>query len=237
MKWNQLAVFGAVLACQSLMAQAPEQQRREMLNLSANASAEVARDIMQLTLSTTREGADAAQVQGKLKQALEQALEQAKKVAKPGQIEVQTGNFSLTPVYRTDTKAGMQMSGWTGSAELIVHGRDVAGISQLAGRIQSLTVGRVAFSLSREAREQIEGDVAAQAIARFRAKAADFARQFGFKTYRVVEVSVQSDVPQVHHAPMMMRSAKMSGAEEALPVEAGKTLVSASVSGSIQLLP
>ncbi|MCK7500920.1 MAG: hypothetical protein MZW92_70190 [Comamonadaceae bacterium] len=36
------------------------------------------------------------------------------------------------------------------------------------------------WSLSREAREKVEGEVAAQAIARFRAKAEPMAKQFGF---------------------------------------------------------
>ncbi len=36
-----------------------------------------------------------------------------------------------------------------------------------------MTIARVGYSLSREARERLEGEVAAQAIARFRAKAAD----------------------------------------------------------------
>ena len=35
----------------------------------------------------------------------------------------------------------------------VVEGRDVAGISQLTGRVSSMTIARVGFSLSREARE------------------------------------------------------------------------------------
>ena len=40
-----------------------------------------------------------------------------------------------------------------------------------------------ATALSRELREKVEGEVAAQAIARYRAKAADYAKQFGYGGY------------------------------------------------------
>ncbi len=68
-----------------------------VLGLSANASVEVAKDLIAVTFSTTREGTDANTVQAQLKQALDAALGEAKKAARPGQVDVQTGNFSLYP--------------------------------------------------------------------------------------------------------------------------------------------
>ena len=58
------------------------------------------------------------------------------------------------------------MSGWQGRAELVLEGSDTAAISQLAGRLAGLTVARVGYSLSREAREKAEADITAQAIGR-----------------------------------------------------------------------
>ena len=53
---------------------------------------------------------------------------------------------------------------------------DPAGlIGQLAGRLSTLSVAGVGYGLSREAREKVEGDASAQAIAKFRARAADYA--------------------------------------------------------------
>jgi predicted secreted protein len=80
---------------------------------------------------------------------------------------LQTGGFSLKPRYGRDGR----MSGWTGRVELVVQGRDTAAIAQLAGRIQTLSVASTGLSLSREARETVESQVAAEAIARFRARA------------------------------------------------------------------
>jgi len=45
-----------------------------VLGLSANASSEVAKDVLSVTFSTTREGSDANTVQAQLKQALDAAL-------------------------------------------------------------------------------------------------------------------------------------------------------------------
>ena len=145
---------------------------------------------------------------------------------------MQTGSFSLYPRYAA--KGGI--TGWQGSTELIVQGRDTQGISQLTGRVQTLSIARTGFSLSREAREKVEADVTADAIARFRARADAAAKLFGFAGYTVREVSVSADGGQMQPQPMMVRSqALKTSADEALPVEAGKAVVTATVSGSVQM--
>ncbi len=210
-----------------------------VVNLSATASVEVARDWLTIVLSTTREGTDAVAVQTQLKQALDAALAEARKIAKPGQVELQTGQFALHPRYAPVSPRGQggQINGWQGSAELIIEGRDTAAIAQLAGRIQTLTISRTGFSLSREARQKVEADVTAMAIERFRARADAVSKQFGFAGYTLREVSVNSDAGAPPPMPMMrmQAAAKAESADMALPVEAGKALVNANVSGSVQL--
>lgn len=203
-----------------------------VVSLQASAALEVAKDLMSVTFSTTREGPDANAVQAALKQALDAALGEARRAAKPGQVEVQTGNFSLYPRYA----AKGVLAGWQGTAELIVEGRDMPAIGQLAGRIASLTVARVGYGLSRETREKNEGEVAAQAIARFRAKAADYAKQFGYAGYTVREVNVGvSEAPGAPVPMMRAQAMSLSREESPLPVEAGKALVSVAVTGSVQM--
>ena len=206
---------------------------QNVINLMASASTEVTMDILQVVFATTREGNDAAAVQSQLKQALDAALAEARKVAKPGQVEVQTGAFSLSPRYAP--KGGI--AGWQGRAELIVEGRDTATIAQLTGRIQTLTIARVGYNLSREARQKVEAEVTAQSIARFRERALSYAQQFGFAGYTIREVQVGMQDPAIFAAAPMAR-ARMSASgqsDESLPVEAGKATVSASVSGSVQM--
>ncbi len=202
-----------------------------VLGLSASASVEVTKDLLSVAFSTTKEGADANVVQRQLTQALDAALAEAKKAARPGQLDVQTGNFSLYPRYAS--KGGI--SGWQGSAELVVEGRDMAGIGQLSGRIATMTIARVDFRLSREATQKVEGEVAAEAVARYRAKAAEYAKQFGYSGYAIREVNVTTGDAQP--APIRMRSSSLAAASpsEALPVEPGKALVTATVNGTVQM--
>jgi len=204
-----------------------------VVSLTSSATLEVPKDWMSVTFSTTREGTEAAAVQAGVKEALDAALAQARKAAKAeGHVEVQTGGFSLQP--RINSK-GVPI-GWTGRAELVVQGRDMATIAELAGRVSTLTIAHVEYSISREAREKAEGELGAQAIARFRAKASDYAKAFGYGGFTVREVSVSTDAqqPPVPRAMAMMK-AIAGGGDEALPVEAGKGVVTTTVSGTVQM--
>lgn len=227
-----MRLFVAVAALVLTFAAQAADLPRERLSLSASASAEIVRDVLGVSFSTTREGADAAAVQSALKQALDAALAEARKVAKPGQLDVQTGGFSLYP--RHDPKTG-KLNGWQGSAELQVEGRDTAAIAQLTGRISTLAIARVGYSLSREAREKAEADITAQAIARYRAKAAEYAKLFGYGSYLVGDVSIGSDEASASRPVMAMARMKAESADMALPTEAGKATVTVNVSGSVQL--
>jgi predicted secreted protein len=203
-----------------------------VVSLASSASIEITKDLLSVVLSTSREGPDAGTVQSQLKQALDAALAEARKAARPGQLEVQTGNFSLYPRY---SNKGV-VNGWAGSTELGIEGRDMQAIGQLTGRITTLTIARVGYNLSREQREKAEGEVTAQAIARYRAKAADYAKQFGYAGYTLREVNVSAGEAQNFPSPMVMRAKAMSAqADEALPTEPGKGVVTVNVNGTVQL--
>jgi len=203
-----------------------------VLGLSASASVDVPRDVLQLTFSTTRDGLDANAVQAQLRQALDTALGEARRSARPGQVDVQTGAFTLMP--RHGQKG--EITGWQGTAELVVEGLDIAAISQLAGRITTLTVGRAGYALSREAREKAEADASAQAIARFRERAAAYAKGFGRAGYAIREVTVSGgDVLPPRPIAMRAMVAGASPAGDELPVEAGKTTVTVTVNGTVQM--
>ncbi|MES2972443.1 MAG: SIMPL domain-containing protein [Pseudomonadota bacterium] len=203
-----------------------------VVQLAANGSVEVQQDLLTLSMNSVKEAPDAATVQAQLKQALDAALNEAKKTAVPGQMDVRTGNFSLYPRYAKDGK----ISSWQGTAELVLEGRDFSRISTTAGRIQTLTMGNVAFGLSREQRTKVEGQAQAIAIEQFKAKAGEIAKGFGFAGYTLREVSVNAnDQGGMPRPQMMAMRAKTADASEAVPVEAGKSTVVVTVSGQVQL--
>ncbi len=223
---------GSVLAQPAAPAAPGAASPQGLLSLSASASTEVTQDVLSVVLATTRDGSDAASVQKQLTQALDEALATAKAAVQPGQLDVHTGNFSLYPRYANQPEGRSLIVGWQGTAELVLEGRDMKAISELTGRISSLSVARVSYALSREARERVESELAAEAIERYRAKAAAYARGFGYAGYTIGEVQVSSSEPP----PVPMFRAKAMGvAEAALPVEAGKGQVSVNVSGTVQM--
>ena len=200
--------------------------------LSAEGAVEVQQDLLRITLSTTRQGADARDVQGQLKQALDAALQTAKSEAAAGQLDVRTGNFSLYPTRNTKE----QISGWQGTADMVISGRDIPRISAVAGKIRTLTISDIGFDLSPELRQKTESEAQAKAIAAFRQKAEDITRTFGFRSYTLREVNVNADNSYGGGMPRMgMVKSAAYAAEAPVPTEPGKSNVRVTVHGSVQM--
>lgn len=213
-----------------------ESARQNVVSFQASATQELTQDLMLITLQATREGSQAAEVQSGLKLQLEAALAEARKTAQPGAMEVRTGSFSVQPRYQSNGR----VNGWQGSAQLVLEGTDIARISQAAGKLNQLQVVGVSYGLSRALREQKEAELTQQAIARFRARAAQVASGFGFKSWGLGEISVSSTEPGFEGRPPMLMAMRAKGAEMAdapLPVEPGKGLLQVTVSGQVVLAP
>jgi len=205
---------------------------QNVLQLSANSTVEVQQDLLSMTLSTTREAADAASVQTQLRTALDAALVEARKSAQPGQLDVRTGNFNLAPRYSREGK----MTGWRGTASLVLEGRDFPRITQTAGRIGTLSIANVGFGLSREQQAKTETEAQSVAIDNFKQRADELAKGFGFSGYTLREVSVNAHLGGPVQPRMMAMEAMAKAASDApVPIEAGKANVVVNVSGSVQL--
>ena len=204
---------------------------QNVAQLSASGSVEVQQDMLSIAMSTTRDGVDASTVQTQLKQALDTALAQARQSAAPGQMDVRTGNFSLQPRYGKEGK----MNGWQGSTELVLEGKDFSRITTTAGKIQTLTLTNVGFALSREQRARVESEAQTLAIERFKSRAADIAKSFGFGSYTLREVSISSNDQGSPRPYAMAMQAKSAMSDAPVSVEAGKSTVTVNVSGSVQM--
>ena len=203
---------------------------QNVVQLSAQGSVEAPQDLLSISMNTARQGPDAGAVQNQLKVALDAALAQARQGARPDQMDVHTGNFNLSPRYDRDGK----ITGWQGSVELVLQGRDFALISVTAGKIQTLTVGNVTFGLSRGQRDRMEGEAQTRAIERFKARALQIAKGFGFAGYTLREVSVNTNDQAVPPRPRMM-AMEARAAMSDVPVQAGNSTVLVTVSGTVQL--
>lgn len=213
---------------QQLPTPAPVNQR---VTLSASASIQIPQDVLTLSLTTQREGVEAQTVQSQLKTALDAALSVAKREAQGTAMEVHTGRFGLSPRY---DRAG-KLTGWQGSAELVLRGRDFARLGEVAGRVTTLTVAHASFGLTPQQQQSAQSQAQSQAIAQFRQRASAIAEGFGFKAYTLIEAQVGSDDASGARPQMMALGARALASDAPLPLEAGLSTVSVTVSGTVQL--
>ncbi|NRT57592.1 SIMPL domain-containing protein [Sphaerotilus uruguayifluvii] len=234
-----LAVLAAALApqarAQAVAPVAAQALQANQLGFSASAQTEVARDELSVSLQAVRDGSDATQVQTALKQVLDAALAEARRAAEGQQMTVRTSGFSIQPRYGRDGR----IAGWSGNAGLTLEGRDVARIAATAGRLQGMNIVATGYSLSRELRERHESALTEQAIRRFRERAAEMARQFGYTGYLLREVTVQDGEVDSGVRPMPMARMVASTAAEAapapLPTEGGRATLSVTVQGTVTM--
>jgi predicted secreted protein len=207
-------------------------QLNQVLHLSASAQTEVAQDWLVITLSVQKEGLQAPAVQKQLNAVVSAALAVATPMAKPGTLEVKTGDMNVSPRYGREGK----MNGWVGSAQLVLQGRDVEQITTLAGRMPDLTVSQIDWRLSSEQKSAAEARIQAEAVAHFQSKAQSLTKQFGFATYTLKDVRVSAQEAGEGQVMPRMAMAQMDAPSPMpVPAVAGKSRVVVTISGSIVL--
>jgi predicted secreted protein len=203
----------------------------QVLHLSASAQADVPQDWLVISLSVQREGLQAPAVQKQLNAVLSAALAASTPMTKPGALEVKTGEMNVSPRHGRDGK----INGWTGSAQLVLQGRDAEQITTLAGRLQELTVSQIDWRLSPEQKTAAEARIQAEAVERFQSKAQALTRQFGFAAYSLREIRVSAQESGEGVIMPRMAMAAMDAAPAPVPTAAGKSRVVVNISGSIAL--
>lgn len=222
---------GAAMA-QSAFAQSVVQaQPSGVLSLSAQASADVPQDVVDITLFYEQEAQDPASLTSVLNQRADAALRQAKGV---DNVTAHSGSFTVYP----STDRDGRISAWRGRTEVVLESKDFAAASKLAGKMSdSMQVGSVAFSLSPEAQRAAEQKLSTQAIASFKQQAQSSAQAFGYSGYAIREVNIGHNGSSPR--PVMMMAARSMGADAKMSapmaLEGGTSTVTVNVSGSVQM--
>ncbi len=228
--WAGMALLGwaAAATAQTATGLIPTEPT-QVLSLSATARQEVQQDWVSVVVRAQLDGSDPTALQTQLKAVTERALAGLRPQVQPQQLEVRSGTFGIYPRSNNEGKR----IGWQGQTELVIEGRDVAKVAQLAGNVPQMTVSQTNFSLSAEARQQLEAQVQSQAVQKFRQRAQALAKDFGFTAYTLRQVAIGAvDRPEMGPQSRMMA---MADAPTAIPLAAGKEEVRITVSGSIQL--
>ena len=205
-----------------------DELRYNQVRLSAQQSAPVSNDTMHVTLSTFGEDQDPTKLARQINTDMEWALSLAKTEK---QVAVSTGNYQTYPVRHKN-----EHQGWRGQQDLELEGEDTRGISDLVGKLQDkLQVKTIRFSVSDRKRHAVENRLIGQALDAFRERAGIIGDNLQASSYRLVDIDVNTATRQ----PPVPYQARMSSMamEEAAPVavEAGKSQVTVSVSGTIEL--
>jgi predicted secreted protein len=219
--------FARALPLCLLLLAAPTGAAATLIDLAAEASRPAANDLIRATLFAEASG----KTPGRLSQEVNVLIADALKTAKTYTgVKIQSGGASTYPVYAKDGK----IEAWRMRSQLVLESRDSEAISELLGKLQS-TLGLASLVLqpAPETRKQVENEAMLDAIAAFKARAKVIADALG-KPYRIKQLAVHTNAnnpqPLLRAAPSAMLASSA-----AMPVEAGESQVSASVTGQIEL--
>ena len=198
------------------------------VDLTAEASRPAANDMVRATVFAEASGNNPAELARRINQDIAEGLKTIK--GKPG-VSVKSGHQSTFPVYGQNQK----IDSWRVHSELILESRDVAAVSELLGQLQQmrLAVGSVSQLPAPETRRKVEDEATRDAIGAFRQRAAVVADVLG-KPYKIRHLSIQQS-GQIPPMPMLRASRAMSAEAAPMPLEAGESLVTTTVSGQIEL--
>lgn len=220
--------LAAALFATLLLAQ-PAAHAGPVIELSAEASRPAANDLLRAVVYAEANAADPAEVARRVNADIAEALRVIK--ARAG-IAVKSGSQHTYPVYGNNRR----LDGWRMRAELILETRDSTQLSELLARLQQmkLALASVTQTPSPATRAAVEEGVVQDALRAFEARAGVVARTLG-KAYKIKRLAIHQN-SQVPPMPVM-RAAKMEMAADVppMPLEAGESTLTASVSGEIEL--
>jgi predicted secreted protein len=182
-------------------------------------------------MAAEKSGADASAITQQINKIMGDAVREAKAVSG---VEAITGNFSTQQQY--DNKGNV--IGWTVRSDLILKSKDFGLLGKLSGNLsQSLKIVGSGFEVSRELKAREEAILLQRGLEAFQAKAKTAAQTLGFGDYTLRDINIQQaqlEGGNNQPRPMMMARGAMADAAP-VQIEAGRTAISLTVSGSIQL--
>jgi predicted secreted protein len=172
-------------------------------------------------------------VPGALAKKVNTVMQSALATARPyASVKVRSGNTSTYPVYG---KNGRTIESWRMRSELLLESKDQAALSELLGKLQTqMAVGQLTLEPSEEAARQAENEAIADGIAAFNARAKIVAESLG-KSWRILQMNVNNTAGMPPPRPMVKARMAMSEAVADMPVEAGESRVTVSISGQIEI--
>ncbi len=224
--------FGHVLlACLMMFHTVPTFADDETLfntvSLQAQAEREIPNDQMIVLLATEHEGSDSTGLAAKINSDMQWSLGFINKYSA---VESQTKSYQTYPTYRKQV-----VIGWRASQQIEINSINIAELTELVGKLQEkLQVKQMSFVPTTETRARIENELIEEAMQAFLSRVEIVKKNMPDKNHRIITLNINAGgyrPPVVHAQRSMMQSMEMSSAPS---VEAGKSKITVTVSGSVQ---
>lgn len=205
--------------------------RQPEVELQAEASREIANDLMQAVLYLEANDGDSARLAGTLNRAMNDALAAGRDHPS---VQVRSGNLQTFPIYDRANK----LTGWRGRAEVRLEGREFRDMAALVARLQStMQLGGISFGVSRELRRQTEDQLVGEAIAALKARAEIVRRALGGTGAAIRRLTVSTGGEQPGPRVMASVRAGVAGAPmvDAASFEGGTSRVVVTVAGIVAI--
>ena len=197
------------------------------IDLAAEASRPAANDLARATVFAEAAGATPSELAKRVNGLIADGLKTARGYSN---VRTQSGTTYTYPVYAK----GGKIESWRMRSDLTLECSDPAALSELLGKLQgSLGVASLSMLPAPETRKKAENEATLEAITAFKARARLIADALG-KPYRIKHLAINSS-GRTPPLPMLRAASLASAEAAAMPIEAGETLVTASVSGQIEL--
>ncbi len=223
-----LAFFTAVVTTTSADAHdaAPTYDR---INFRVSATQEVDNDTLVAVMYLERTGQQPTAMADDVNRTIAWAVDVA---GKTSGIKVQTLQYRQEPLYHNRS-----ISGWKVRQSVRLESNGVTALSSLVGELQKrLSVSSLRYTVSPEVRREVEDELIAQALDRFRRRGKLIAGELGRPNYRIVNI----DVATIGKSPAPVRTRAVTAMAESSRVtaptlEPGVQSVRVHVSGTIEL--
>ena len=198
------------------------------VGLSAEGQQEAANDLAVAGMFAEASDPQPGEVARRVNATLAAALAQAKKYP---DVKVRTGTSQTFPIYG---KNGRNLESWRMRSELRLESRNLAAVAELIGILQKdLVLSEINLQPAPDTRKQAQDDATRNAIEAFQSRAAMVAKTLG-KGYRLRHLDVGTQ--GVYPPPRPVARMAVAEAAAPLPMEAGTSTVTTTVSGTIELV-
>ncbi|QNS15381.1 SIMPL domain-containing protein [Mannheimia bovis] len=210
-----------------------EKKQASNFSFSTKVTRSVEQDLMQATVYSQKSGKSLPELKKSVSQNLNQVIETAKKHSA---IEVQAEGISNNANYNNKGN----IDGWQAYGSVSLKSKDFNAMAEVLENLgKDVAIQSIYFGVSPEKVASLEEEMLLEVIKKFQAKAEIIQKALGAKQYRLSMVNLQTPSDGGYEYGSRMASA-MYAAEKAamgksadMPLEAGKTTISASASGSV----